>query len=535
EARLIAADECDTDPSKDTYIFGNYCEMKDTRILIDRLYEQIMGSLSNKASKELLDMLDKKLQENVKETEVIRKESEAAKKIAEQVAENLKNNTVDMMEGINPPTENVKDRKTLWQDISKGKPGILKLWKDGEWEPVVPDVESVKKETVEQVNKDIESTKSELNKKVEEAQKETTGKFNEVKESLQGVSRKISNVENEKGEMDKKVTKFEQDSSRFKQSIEELTKKDSQITEKVNHIESNVDGTTKTISTMQETTNNLTKITTQMKEQAGKISEKLISVEKQANTLTNQTTEMEKSVDGIKETVTKVENKQGGFDKRVATVEKTADSIKQNVTSLQEIQTNQGKQLQEAKSGWANTAKALEGKVNIKQVEDYVGGFQIPELKNTVTKNTQELMEEIAKKVATQDYNKKVTELERSITANVDGVSILSRKHETFVNETYQAYVTKTSAKLRVLDTGILAQVKKGDMIAALNMSAEKITIDVSKLDINADTVVKWLTAKGIDTDVMKISGDKVTIDKNGITAKMADFFFEDARGQKFS
>ncbi|MED3087131.1 phage tail spike protein, partial [Bacillus toyonensis] len=131
EARLIAADECDTDPSKDKYIFGNYREMKDTRSLIDRLYAQIMGSLSNKASKELLDMLDKELQENVKETEVIRKESEAAKKIAEQVAENLKNNTVDIMEGVNPPTANVKDRKTLWQDISKGKPGILKLWKDG--------------------------------------------------------------------------------------------------------------------------------------------------------------------------------------------------------------------------------------------------------------------------------------------------------------------------------------------------------------------------------------------------------------------
>ncbi|PEM35913.1 phage tail spike protein, partial [Bacillus toyonensis] len=118
EARLIAADECDTDPSKDKYIFGNYREIKDTRSLIDRLYAQIMGSLSNKASKELLDLLDKKLQENVTETEVIRKESAAAKKIAEQVAENLKNNTVDIIEGINPPTASLKDRKTLWQDIS---------------------------------------------------------------------------------------------------------------------------------------------------------------------------------------------------------------------------------------------------------------------------------------------------------------------------------------------------------------------------------------------------------------------------------
>ncbi|PEJ57818.1 hypothetical protein CN906_30775, partial [Bacillus toyonensis] len=292
EARLIAADECDTDPSKDKYIFGNYREIKDTRSLIDRLYAQIMGSLSNKASKELLDTLDKKLQENVKETEVIRKESEAAKKIAEQVAENLKNNTVDIIEGVNPPTANLKDRKTLWHDISKGKPGILKLWKDGKWDPVVPDVESVKKETLEQVSKDIETTKSELNQKVQEAQKQATGQFNEVKESLQGVSRTISDVQNKQGEIDKKVTKFEQDSNGFKLSIESLTKKDTDISNKLNTVEQTVEGTKKTMSDVQQTANDLKKTTTEIKEQAGKISEKLTSVEKQANTLTNKTTEI---------------------------------------------------------------------------------------------------------------------------------------------------------------------------------------------------------------------------------------------------
>ncbi|PFY22742.1 hypothetical protein COL47_06105 [Bacillus toyonensis] len=188
EARLIAADECDTDPSKDKYIFGDYREIADTRSLIDRLYAQIMGSLSNKASKELLDMLDKKLQENVKETEVIRKESEAAKKIAEQVAENLKNNTVDIIEGVNPPIANLKDRKTLWQDISKGKPGILKLWKDGKWDPVVPDVESVKKETLEQVSKDIEATKSELNEKVQSVE----GKAQEIVKQIVNVQKQVN-------------------------------------------------------------------------------------------------------------------------------------------------------------------------------------------------------------------------------------------------------------------------------------------------------------------------------------------------------
>ncbi|MEK5021567.1 phage tail spike protein [Bacillus sp. FSL K6-0277] len=827
EARLIAADECDTDPSKDKYIFGNYREIKDTRSLIDRLYAQIMGSLSNKASKELLDMLDKKLQENITETEVIRKESEAAKKIAEQVAENLKNNTIDIIEGVNPPTANLKDGKTLWQDISKGKPGILKLWKDGKWDPVIPDVESVKKETLAQVSKDIEATKSELNQKVQEAQKQATGQFNEVKESLQGVSRTISDVQNKQGEIDKKVTKFEQDSNGFKLSIESLTKKDTDISNKLNTVEQTVEGTKKTISDVQQTANDLKKTTTEIKEQAGKISEKLTTVETKVNNdkaggrnllldsnvkyektdylinqysltenfftgeeytfvikgsvlqgqkfgiwqnggsnnvgyatnvyangityvtfkavaatsgnerklslynspsnitkavvewvalykgnkpqdwtpapedqvttdeFTKKTTEIEKSVTGIKETVTKVDNNQSGFDKRVTAVEKTADGISQNVSKLLETQTAQGKQISDAQSTIKQHSDALDLTVKMKDVENYVGGLGSineirdagftqgnkywgwatghsidPNLKykgyNSFSMNTtgqtqdvwwgafsqfidcspnedivtsayfntdgkvpidngvfielefwqsnkttristarervqiinntwvraictakapagtgfvrfrpyvqrngrawfcmpmlqrgkvatefwlhpkdqndvDKMIEDIANKVATQDYNKKTTELERLISANAEGISLAAIKTEVYTKGQAdgkyadKAYVEKQAGRIDVTEKAITSTVQKGNIISAINQTAEQIQIDVGKLKINADTIVKWLTATGIDADVIKIENGKVTIDKNGITAKMADFFFEDERGQKFS
>lgn len=847
EARLIAADECDTDPSKDKYIFGDYREIADTRNLIDRLYAQIMGSLSNKASKELLDMLDKKLQENVKETEVIRKESEAAKKIAEQVAENLKNNTVDIIEGVNPPTENLKDRKTLWQDISKGKPGILKLWKDGKWDPVVPDVESVKKETLEQVNKNIESTKEELNKKVEEAQKETSGQFKEVTENLQEVSLTIKNVQNSQGEMNKTVSEMKQTNESFTKSIELLTKKDGEITNKLNTVEDTVEGTKQIISDVQQTTNSLSKTTTEIKDEAGKISIKLEQVEARTvggenwliNTGPNErpqtigmiggavlnkvtsfvqpgeyvaiecqdhtdafyqfhldntkigdyekgkditisldlqndvpidfilfqyingswsesvqkpvpakdwrreswmfkidvratgwgfrirfarnesskgkrfrfkkaklekgsvptdfsksTYELEQSVDGIKETVTKVDNNQSGFDKRVTAVEKTAEGISQNITKLQETQTTQGKQITEAQSTIKQHSDALNLAVKMKDVEDYVGGIgnqtvlrnvlwkndtkywqltsnaardtqvtykgcnslsvittgnassvykgashdyinagpgwnyvfsayfytdnkasidagaaielQCYDVNNKMIKNylqeitiaqgtwirthvagllvegtkkvkvlfwvrkngrlwmaqpmlqigekpssfmenpadiagTDELIEEVGKKVATLDYNQKTTELERLISANAQGISLAAVKNEVYTKQQAdgryadKAYVEKQEGRIEVTEKAITSTVQKGDIISAINQTAEQIQIDVAKLKINADTIVKWLTATGINADVIKIENGKVTIDKNGITAKMADFFFEDERGQKFS
>ncbi|MEF8680993.1 UNVERIFIED_CONTAM: hypothetical protein ORM23_12870 [Bacillus cereus] len=820
EARVIAGDESFTDPTQDKYVFGDYREITDPNEELRKIYNRILGSLGNK--QELIDQLDKLVEDANETASNAKKESEAAKTLAEKVQENLKNNTVDIIEAKNPPTTGLKPYKTLWRDISNGKPGILKIWTGAAWESVVPDVESVKKETLEQVNKDIESTKTELNQKVQETQNQATGQFNEVKESLQGVNRTISNIENKQGEIDKKVTKFEQDSNGFKTSIESLTKKDTEISNKLNTVESNVEGTKRAISEVQQTTSELKKTTTEITEKAGQISEKLESVEKKANNdkaggrnlllksnvkyektdylinqynstenfstgeeytfvikgsvpqgqkfgiwqnggasnvgyatsvyangityvtfkavaatsgnerklslynypssttksivewvalykgnkpqdwtpppeeqvttdeFTKKTTDIEKSVDSIKENITKVEQNQTGFDKRVTAVEKNADSISQSVGKVQEIQTQQGKMLNEATTTIGQHSEELKLAMKKKDVEDYVGGLgTVNELRDadfklgqkywfwnsgngaagsvdtnlkykgmnsfsiTGTGHTQDrwwgltsqfiecqvneafvasgyfntdgetpidsggafieiewwtadkktcvktartnvkvvnntwvraictdkapanaafvrwryyvtrngrlwcaapmlqrgtiatefwlhpkdqtdadkMLEDLANRVATEDYNKKVTELERSISANEKGVSIISGKQETFINETYNAYVKKTESKLEVLDEGIIAQILKDGIVTAINMSPGKITINAAKLDINADTMVKWLTAKGIDTNLIRIDGDKITIDKDGVTVKMLDFLFQDEWG----
>ncbi|HDR4471565.1 TPA: hypothetical protein QCV49_006194, partial [Bacillus thuringiensis] len=546
EARVIAGDESFTDPTQDKYVFGDYREITDPNEELRKIYNRILSKFGEK--QEMLDQLDKLVKEANETASSAKKESEAAKTLAEKVQENIKNNTVEIIEAKNPPTTGLKPNKTLWRDMSNGKPGILKIWTGTAWESVVPDVESVKKETLNQVNKDIEATKTELNQKVKEAQNQATGQFNEVQEGLQGVSRTITNIENKQGEINKKVTQFEQDSNGFKTSIESLTKKDNDISNTLHTVEQTVEGTKKTISDVQQTTSELKQKTTEMKEEAGKISEKLQSVEKKVNNdksggrnlllksnvkyektdylinqynstenfstgeeytfvmkgsvpqgqkfgiwqnggssnvgyatsvyangityvtfkavaatsgnerklslynypssttksivewvalykgnkpqdwtappeeqvttdeFTQKTTEITKSVDGIKETITKVENNQNGFDKRVATVEKDATTIKQNVSFIQNTQTEQGRQLQEAKAGWENTAKALQGKVELKQVEDYVAGFKIPELKQIVDKNKQDLLGELANKLATEQFNQKMTMIDNRFT-----------------------------------------------------------------------------------------------------------------------
>ncbi|HDR4503005.1 TPA: hypothetical protein QCQ31_006588, partial [Bacillus thuringiensis] len=524
---------------QDKYVFGDYREITDPNEELRKIYNRILSKFGEK--QEMLDQLDKLVKEANETASNAKKESEAAKTLAEKVQENIKNNTVEIIEAKNPPTTGLKPNKTLWRDMSNGKPGILKIWTGTVWESVVPDVESVKKETLEQVNKNIESTKAELNQKVQEAQNQATGQFNEVQEGLQGVSRTISNIENKQGEIDKKVTKFEQDSNGFKTSIESLTKKDNDISNKLNTVEQTVEGTKKTISEVEQTTNDLKKTTTEVKEQAGKISEKLTTVETKVNSdkaggrnllldsnakyektdylinvfsltenfvageeytfvikgsvpasqkfgiwmnggssnvgyatsvyangvtyvtfkavavtsgnerklslynfpsnttkaivewvalykgnkpqdwtpapenqvtndeFTKKTTEIEKSVDGVTNTVSKVKNSQDGFEKRMTTVEQTATGLSSTVGNLNNVVSDQGKKLTDANTKIEQQATAIGAKVELKQVENYVAGFKIPELKQTVDKNKQDLLGELANKLATEQFNQKMT------------------------------------------------------------------------------------------------------------------------------
>ncbi|PEN77421.1 hypothetical protein CN553_31145, partial [Bacillus cereus] len=623
EARVIAGDESFTDPAQDKYEFGDYREIVDPNEELRKIYNRILSKFGEK--QEMLDQLDKLVKEANETASNAKKESEAAKTLAEKVQENIKNNTVEIIEAKNPPTTGLKPNKTLWRDISNGKPGILKIWTGTAWESVVPDVESVKKATLEQVNKDIEATKTELNQKVQEAQNQATGQFNKVQEGLQDVSRTISNIENKQGEIDKKVTQFEQDSNGFKTSIESLTKKDTEISNKLNTVEQTVEGTKKTITDIQSDTNGLKKTTTEIKEQAGKTSEKLESVEKKfddmkfsgrnlllntggtlksdtgtniSNTdlksfkfapdtfemirgqevalsitartqafskgtpspwigmelsvtyedneqvwlpiriedkvatsqgwvrysavvtiknkviktgylnslirnvkgmvelkewqieignkateyrpaaedqvtideFTKKTNDIEKSVDGVKTTVTNVQNSQAGYEQRMTKVEQTASGLSTTVSSLNNVVSDQGKKLTEANTKLEQQATAIGAKIELKQVEDYVAGFKIPELKQTVDKNRQDLLDELANKLATEQFNQKMTLIDNRFTINEQGIDASAKKTEVYTKEqangqfATSSYVRDMETRLQLTEKGVSISVKENDV-----------------------------------------------------------------------
>ncbi|HGO9433287.1 TPA: phage tail spike protein [Bacillus cereus] len=976
EARVIAGDESFTDPAQDKYEFGDYREIVDPNEELRKIYNRILSKFGEK--QEMLDQLDKLVKDANETASNAKKESEAAKTLAEKVQENLKNNTVDIIEAKNPPTTGLKPYKTLWRDISNGKPGILKIWTGTAWESVVPDVESVKKETLDQVNKDIESAKTELNQKVQsvegkaqeiagqivDVQKQVNGKVDqtwidnqlkdkadksgvytkdeikdgfigkqiyetdkqgnvqnfkdintsigqtnealkqkaekseltktndgltklqnktneiettangtkqkltelettvnntnvgvrnyvldsdkfisppdtnqsfrfvndlkdlqgkqitvsvyveiknaktgvnpsnrvgfepsiryadnsiqhlgawlritdgmnfkgiisttiwikdigilkteqnavyiqcggdyvkvgrpkieignkvtdwtpapednvsntdftkktvEIETTIKGINTSVSNVQNEQGKLTERMTKSEQTADGFKTSIESLTKKDTEISNKLNTVESTVEGTKKTISDIQSDTTSLKQTTTEIKEQAGKISEKLISVEQKYDNMkiggqnfykqksfgaaggttvkyddsnkwwdiaipagasgswkgilytsknavllvgrtytisyeiyadeviptaidinnfgvttvtgtndndlvakrimrtpktiagqwvkvsatftmpdnitqdfydnsvigvgngwtptkitnikirnmqleegniptsyrtpsedqvtidefTKKTTDIEKSVDGVKTTVTNVQNSQVGYEQRMTKVEQTASGLSTTVSNLNNVVSDQGKKLTEANTKLEQQATAIGAKVELKQVEDYVAGFKIPELKQTVDKNKQDLLGELANKLATEQFNQKMTLIDNRFTINEQGINAAAKKTEVYTKTQVDgqfatsSYVRDMETRLQLTEKGVSISVKENDVIAAFNMSKENITLNANRINLKGFITASHIKGQVLEGVTLKTSGNRfVEINKQDMKIFDAD------------
>ena len=212
----------------------------------------------------------------------------------------------------------------------------------------------------------------------------------------------------------------------------------------------------------------------------------------------------------MKETITKVENNQNGFDKRVATVEKM--QLLLNKMSLPyKTQTEQGRQLQEAKAGWENTAKALQGKVELKQVEDYVAGFKIPELKQTVNQNKQDLLDELANKLATEQFNQKMTMIDNRFTIN-ELVSMPRQKDRSIYNRASKWTICKRflcknmETRLQLTEKGVSISVK--DVIAAFNMS-KNITLNANRINLVGFITANHIKGKVLEGVTLKTSGNR--------------------------
>ncbi|MDZ5610545.1 phage tail spike protein, partial [Bacillus pseudomycoides] len=322
EARLIAADECDKDPSKDKYYFGEFREIVNTDDELRKLYNKILGSLSSKANKELVDQLEK-LANQAQETANNSKQTaddasaaaQAAKDIADSVAQKQKDFQTKIIKSTTPPENPIKDL-TLWLDISNPEKPILYLWNGTKWERLTSDT-SIIDDDIKGIEDEIKKLQTEVGSKVNEQWvKEQIQTDIKNKADIKDVYKKIEIDQALQGHV--KVQSYEIDKKALQEGISTADNKAGSAQTAANNANNKADANSKKIGEndaiyIKRFTENESKITQTEKDIKTQIEQLSVTnkrIDSQGNTIDEvqkKTNEIVQDANGTKQTITEIQ------------------------------------------------------------------------------------------------------------------------------------------------------------------------------------------------------------------------------------
>lgn len=113
-----------------------------------------------------------------------------------------------------------------------------------------------------------------------------------------------------------------------------------------------------------------------------------------------------------------------------------------------------------------------------------------------------ELLGQIAEKVATADYNKQTEIFTREFAATKEGIRISAKKEEVYTREqsdgkyATNAYVKDMESRIDVTEKSILSTVKVGNIISSINQTAEKIQIEAKRINLIGAVTAESIAGK---------------------------------------
>ncbi|MEK4608779.1 phage tail spike protein [Bacillus sp. FSL K6-0067] len=109
------------------------------------------------------------------------------------------------------------------------------------------------------------------------------------------------------------------------------------------------------------------------------------------------------------------------------------------------------------------------------------------------------LVDDIARRVLTEDYDKKMTEMNTQFTQTSKALELKAEAKNVYtkneVDSRDDAVVETMNAKFKVQADEISSKVEKGSIISSLNQTAEKIKISAELIDLVGKVKAEWLMA----------------------------------------
>ncbi|MGH0448487.1 phage tail spike protein [Bacillus mycoides] len=357
EARAIAGDESHKDPRQNKYTFGNYREIVNQDDALRRMYQKMLTMVQDKVSKEWFDALEEKVTETNNKVDTAVKESQAAKDLAEATQDYMEKNLVDIIESATPPTDNLKDGKTLWSDSSDPNNKVLKLWKGGAWIIISPDTKPLNT-ALTQAQNDITKAKQDITTNkglLDTAKSEIQGNINTEKQRITDltttVGKKVDKTWIDQQLLDKAdksgvYTKdyidqntvgkqvYETDKAG---NVQKFTDMSTDITRNANAIKSKAEQ-----SSLDTTNNNVTGVTnrvTTVEQTATGLTTRIGSAESKINTATGDISSLKTKTNTIEQTANgsaqKITELTGQFTQKTNEIINTVETNAQKLTAVE--------------------------------------------------------------------------------------------------------------------------------------------------------------------------------------------------------
>ncbi|MCU5519975.1 hypothetical protein OCA41_06585 [Bacillus cereus] len=115
------------------------------------------------------------------------------------------------------------------------------------------------------------------------------------------------------------------------------------------------------------------------------------------------------------------------------------------------------------------------------------------------------LREDIARRIATEQYNQKITQIEREIKANTEGINLKATATEVYTKKQADGTFAKDShvktleGKIAVNERNINLSVKENNIIAKINVTKETILLDAKRINL-----VGAITAQHFQANTIK-------------------------------
>ncbi|MEB8848293.1 hypothetical protein P4G77_30765, partial [Bacillus cereus] len=130
-------------------------------------------------------------------------------------------------------------------------------------------------------------------------------------------------------------------------------------------------------------------------------------------------------------------------------------------------------------------------------------------------KNKQDLLGELANKLATEQFNQKMTMIDNRFTINEEGINAAAKKKEVYTIEqangqfAKDSYVRDMETRLQLTEKGVSLSVKENDVIAAFNMSKENITLNANRINLVGFITANHIKGKVLEGVTLKTSGNR--------------------------